>query len=64
MMPIMPRRIVPLRPHALDIQVRAPALKSARAVFDAAHRFVAGEQRAVGEPDGRVDAFGVAVVDY
>jgi len=64
MMPIMPRRVVPLRPHALDIQVRTPALKSTRAVFDAAHRLVTGEQRAVGKADRRVDALGAAVVDY
>ena len=64
MMPIMPRRVIPLRPHALDIQVRAPALERARAVFDAADCFIAGEEGAIGEADGWVDALRAAVVDY
>lgn len=60
----MPRRVIPLRPHALDIQVRAPALECARAVFDAADCFIAGEEGAIGEADGWVDALRAAVVDY
>lgn len=63
-MPIMPRRVVPLCPHALDIQVRPPALERARAVFDAADCFVAGEEGAIGEADRWVDALRIAVVDY
>lgn len=63
-MPVVAGGIVSLRPHALDVQVRAPALEGARAVFEAADCVVAGEEGAVGEAFGWVDAFRSAVVDY
>ena len=46
-MPVVACRVVALRPHALDVEVRAPALESARAFLDAPHRVVAGEECAV-----------------
>lgn len=57
-------RVVALRPHALDVQVWAPALERSRAVFDAADDRVAGEERPVREPFARVDLLRLAVVDY
>lgn len=40
---IVARRVVSLRPHALDEQVGSPALERARAFLDAAHCVVAVE---------------------
>jgi glutaminase len=43
MMPVMAGSIVALRPHALDIEVWAPALESAGALLEAADCVVAVE---------------------
>ena len=63
-MPVVACRVVALRPHALDVEVWSPALECARALLDAAHCVVAGEEGAVGEADAGVDFFSRAVVDY
>lgn len=63
-MSVVARRVVALRPHALDVEVWSPALERARAFLDASYRVVAGEEGAVGEADAGVDFFGRAVVDY
>ena len=60
---IVPRGIVALRPHALDVQIRMPALEAAGAVFQAADCVVAVEEGTVGEAFGRVYLFCFAVVD-
>lgn len=59
----MARGVVALCPHALDVQVWAPALKRSRSVFQAADGVISVEESAVGEAFGRIDAFGDAVVD-
>lgn len=63
MVPVVSRDVVPLGPHALDVQGRPPALEGAGALLDAADDVVAVEEGAVGEAGGRVDALGDAVVD-
>lgn len=55
--------IVALRPHALDVQVRTPALEGAGAVFQTADCVVAVEKGTVGEAFGWVYPFSLAVVD-
>lgn len=60
---VVARGVVPLRPHALDVQVRAPALEGARAGLEAPDRGRAGEQGAVGEAARGVHDRGGAVVE-
>lgn len=62
-MPVVAGGVVALRPHALDVQMRAPALEGASTIFEAADCVVAGKEGAVGEAYCWVDAFGGAVVD-
>lgn len=53
--------VVSLRPHALDVEVRLPALERARAVLDAPDYIVAREESAVGETLRHVGFGGVGV---
>lgn len=61
--PVVTGGVVALGPHALDVQVRAPALERAGSLFQAADGVVAVEEGSVGEAFGWVDALGDAVVD-
>ena len=61
--PVVPCCVVSLRVHPLDVQVWFPPLKSARAVFDAAHCGVPREEGVVAESVGWVD-FGCFAVCY
>jgi hypothetical protein len=61
--PVVAGGVVALCPHALDVQVWAPALERAGSVFEAADGVVAVEEGSVGEAFGWVDALGDAVVD-
>lgn len=60
---VVARDVVSLSPHALDVQVGPPALEGSRTLLQAPHHIVTLEQRTVGEPCGRVDALGDAIVD-
>lgn len=55
--------IVALRPHALDVQVRAPALEGTGAIFQAADCIVTIQEGSVGEAFGWVYSFRLAIVD-
>lgn len=59
----MARGVVALSPHALDVEVWAPALECSGAVFQAADCVVSIEEGAVGEAFRGVDTFADAVVD-
>lgn len=62
--PVVAGGVVALGPHALDVQVRSPALEGLCAVLEAADGVGAGEEGAVGESGVGVYFFGCAVVDY
>lgn len=63
MVSIVARGVVPLCPHALDVQVRSPALERPRALLDAAHHLIAVQQGPVRQASRRIDFFGDAVED-
>jgi hypothetical protein len=61
--PVVAGSIIALRPHALDIEIWAPALECAGALFETADCVVAVEEGSVGEALCWIDSFGFTVVD-